>query len=266
MITTRLVGGLGNQLFHYAVGRYLAEKNNTRLLLDTSSFGKYKLHDFSLDKFNIDAEIVNHPRGKIYNEPHFHYYPFTKDQKDNTHLKGYWQTEKYFKDIQDIIWKEVTLKEEFDDYNNRILYKISNSNEGGVSIHIRRADYTKPINQKVHGLLPIEYYKKALETIYVMFKDPDFFIFSDDIAWCKSTLGSLLGEKVTFVENGPDKNHYDLMLMSLCSCHIIANSSFSWWGAWLDKKPDKIVIAPEKWFNISPHNTKDLIPNDWIKI
>jgi hypothetical protein len=131
---------------------------------------------------------------------------------------------------------------------------------------VRMTDYlTDPVTQKKHGTCDSEYYKRALEYITEKVSNPHFYVFSDDMQWTKQNLD--IPQPVCYVDqNSPNMGHVDMYLMSLCRHHIIANSTFSWWGAWLNKNPDKIVIAPKKWFAAAEYNSDDLIPSSWIRI
>lgn len=285
------MGGLGNQMFQYAIGRNLAERNNTNLKLDISWFSQAKeksvLREYKLNFFNIIENIATEKeiRGfkyykKINDWKYFLYNLFfannsiyiTEELKDvskkileknykNIYLDGYWQNEKYFKDTENIIRQEFTLKNKLDIKLDKLIEKIKNSSS--ISIHIRRGDYVhnKKTNS-IHGICSLDYYQKTIKYIDEKIKNPVFFIFSDDIEWSKNNLKTKF--PTIFVEG--NKDNEDLILMSMCKHNIIANSSFSWWGAWLNNNSNKIVIAPQKWFNDSNKNTENLIPNTWIQI
>jgi len=289
MIIVKLIGGLGNQLFQYALGRHLAYILQTELKLDIACFETYKLRTYSLKNFNIQENfatleeirrfkpISRKPidrlifkikqgfnRYSVIKEPYFHFYTEVLKAKDNTYLEGYWQSEKYFKDIEQIIHQEFTVKNELQGKNKEIAQHILDTNS--ISIHIRRGDYvTNPLTNKIHGTCTLEYYHQAVMLIVEKVKSPHFFLFSDDPEWVQRNI--VLEYPTTHVDhNKADKDYEDLRLMSLCKHNIIANSVFSWWGAWLNKNPDKIVIAPKRWFNENSYNTKDLLPEPWIKI
>ena len=264
MIIVKLIGGLGNQLFQYAMARRIAYVNKVHLKLDISSFQNYRLHKYSMSHFSIiedfsSAEEINRVK-KVY-EKSFSFNPNFLQIADNVYLEGYWQSEKYFKDIEDIIRKEYTLKDRVNSITKKISLIVKNKNS--ISIHVRRKDYIlNKQTYKFHGVCSQEYYANAIKKIANMISNPYFFIFSDDKPWTKKHLKIDLPH--TFVtHNGPDKNYEDLKLMSLCKHHIIANSTFSWWGAWLSMNKNKIVIAPKKWFNIPEYNSSDLIPTGW---
>jgi hypothetical protein len=201
------------------------------------------------------------------------YYPekrfsFDKDaleQKNNTYFEGFWQTEKYFKEIENELRKEFTIVKPLSDYSRSISDNIKNTN--AISLHVRRTDYvTHSATNEFHGICSPQYYKDAIDYVVNKVESPHFFIFSDDYDWVTENFKNLK-YPVNFIKNGPEKNHEDLTLMSECKHHIIANSSFSWWGAWLNPKKEKIVIGPKQWFKNSPKaNTVDLFPTGWIRL
>jgi hypothetical protein len=292
MIIIQLIGGLGNQMFQYAAGRAIACRNNTCLKLDTSLFENYMLRSYRLDCFNIvenfatNDEIkhlkpdrsqlfsfcLNKLRQKItpWHEQNViieHAFDFDPDVlkiTGNAYIKGYWQSEKYFFDIAEIIRKDFTFKRGPDEVNKNILSTILRTNS--VSLHIRRGDYvSNPETMETHGVLGIDYYLEALNFIENNVKDPEIFIFSDEISWAKANVRSDL--PLHFIDhNGPEKDYEDLRLMINCKHHIIANSSFSWWGAWLGKNEGNLIVAPAKWFNTKCCNYDDLFPAEWLII
>jgi len=198
-----------------------------------------------------------------------HYYVYDKDILKvgrNVFLQGYWNNEKYFKDIEGLIRKEFEFKRPPVGKNKELIKKIRECDS--VSLHVRRGDYvTDYVTKKLHGTFTQNYYQQAVKTIADKIKNPDFFVFSDDIEWAKKNIK--LKHPTTFVDNndGDYRHHYeDMRLMSACKHNIIANSSFSWWGAWLNANPDKIVIAPQKWLNDPEIDTSDVIPKSWLRI
>ena len=200
-----------------------------------------------------------------YHEKTFAFDPDVFTKKPTVYFDGFWQTEKYFMNIADQIRNEIQLKMPFEIYSQEISETIFKSNS--VSIHVRRTVFVSdPMISAFHGSCSLEYYKAAVEHICRNVKNPSFFLFSDDHEWVEENFKWLPGEH-TVVKNGIEKNYEDMILMSQCKHHIIANSSFSWWGAWLNPRKDKIVIAPKRWFANAPKNdTKDLIPDGWIKM
>jgi len=224
----------------------------------TSFFSK-----FGIEAFRFKQRNSTH-QPHLFIEPHFHFDQNFLNLQDNVYLDGYWQSERYFKDIEEIISKEFTVKEPLAGKNLELGNKIHSCES--VSLHIRRGDYVSdPKMAKIHGVSPLEYYYTAIQNLTDHLTDPHFFIFSDDPKWVDNNLH--IPHPFTLVyHNGPEAAHEDLRLMSFCKNHIIANSSFSWWGAWLSPNSDKIVITPKRWFNSDGYKTKDLIPDGWIRI
>ncbi|MDT8316998.1 MAG: alpha-1,2-fucosyltransferase [bacterium] len=292
MIIVKLMGGLGNQMFQYAAARRLAHFNNTSLKMDLNWFDNnhevYTSREYVLDKFEIQADLAadedikalkvgKHERRRSFFgkkemtvatsyvvEKYFHFDPEILNLTDNIYLEGYWQSEKYFIDIKDIIYKEFEVKVRPEEETLEMADWIESSES--VSLHIRRGDYvSNPATRKIHGVCDLDYYSRCVKQITETVKDPHFFIFSDDCEWAKKNLK--LSYPMTIISNnGAGRECEDLRLMSKCKHQIIANSSFSWWGGWLNHNPDKIVIAPKKWFNKSNANTNDIIPGGWIKL
>jgi len=292
MIITRLIGGLGNQMFQYAAGRRTAIANKAELKLDITGYDHQvgiTPRKYMLDIFNIHASIVSKQEIKLFNNYskniiqrnlhrivsslfRRHYFRQKSsgfDHKflsisDNSYLDGHWGSEKYFSDIGDVIRKEFMLKNSPNKKNSQLIQRINNCNS--VSIHVRRSDY---VNDKkthdFHGVCGLDYYKKAVSFITKKVPNTVFFIFSDDPTWCKQNL-RLPYSTIYVTHNLGNKDYEDMRLMSTCKHNIIANSSFSWWGAWLNSHKNKMIIAPNKWFNIPTINTRDLIPQSWIKI
>lgn len=284
MITTKLIGGLGNQMFQYAAGRRAAYVNNTSLKLDITGYDnqkditkrEYMLHIFRIDEQFVTKEEIAEFKKPIsllarffsrqiplyVKEKYFHFDPKVLSAPDNAYLEGYWVSEKYFEDISDVIRKEFTFKSKPDRKNRELLKQISACNS--ISIHVRRGDYvTDRDTHKFHGVCGLDYYKKAVSYIIGKVINPVFFIFSDDSGWCKDNLH--LHYQTKYVTHNLSINHCeDMRLMSACKHNIIANSSFSWWGAWLNENPDKTVIAPRQWFRDMTINTTTFIPDSWM--
>lgn len=291
MIIVKIIGGLGNQMFTYACGRRLAEKHNTELLLELDSFNDYKW-PFVLDNFNIKAKINDCVETKYFTigaritnrilgkkkmcsiggiKPVWEYKaafnPEIMELQDNVFLDGYWGSEKYFKDITDIIKREFTLKSLFSENTQLWKYKIK-SEEMPVSIHIRRGDYLESaLNRQIYAQMPVGYYYRGLELIREKVNVSALFVFSNDIAWCRENFDF---DIPVYYVTGNDEfhGHEDMYLMSLCKHNIVANSTFSWWGAWLNRNEEKIVICPKKYYNIQDlwHDSSDIWPDKWIQI
>jgi hypothetical protein len=290
MIIVQLIGGLGNQMFQYAIGYRLAKLSGTALKLDIAGFEKYKLHKVAIHHLNVDYKDLVIPKNEINKLVHsygiknwFKKYgilqPKIKIIKDkeqgyreevikkyneDVYLEGFWQSEKYFKPVEDEIRKRLQVITPPSPANQQILSKIKSTN--AVSVHIRRADYvTNPKTLAFHGACSMDYYKQATDIIKSKTSNPHFFIFSDDIEWAKQNID--FGTAQYFADiNDADTNYEDLRLMYSCNHYVIANSSFSWWGAWLNPSKEKIVVAPQKWFNNPAFNGSDIVPDSWVKI
>lgn len=295
MIITKLIGGLGNQMFQYAAGRRAAHFNNTNLKLDIAGYEeqegitprKYMLYIFNIKedfvkpnetqrlkalgrnfftKFlsKLTKRIIPYYKQSYIQQKFFQFDSNILMISDNTYLEGYWASEKYFKDIKDIIFKEFTLKEKPNKKNKQVLDKIKESNS--VSIHFRRGDYVSDKKtQEYHGICSLDYYHKAASIIAGKIRNPYFFVFSDDPNWVMRNF-KIKYPLIVVDHNTGKRDCEDLRLMSACKHNIIANSSFSWWGAWLNRNLNKIVIAPKQWFKEKSINTNDLIPKSWTKI
>lgn len=260
MVVSKLQGGLANQIFQWAHGYSLSLEYNTPLYLDLSYYKNQTnvtKRSFSLDKFsNLKYSIFSNFENKNYRHitDNFHFKKLHIDEKVDYYLDGYWQSEKYFninseKIIENLLYTDSQKKELFS--------KFPQLESNSLSIHIRRTDYLS--SNGFHPVCPISYYENAINLIggydYI-------FVFSDDINWCKN---NLIFENIIFVENQNDLE--DLYTMSLCKNNIIANSSFSWWGAYLNLNSNKKIICPSNWFGSHTGiNTTDIYPNKWIKL
>jgi hypothetical protein len=292
VIISQIIGGLGNQMFQYAVGRAISAERGDSFKLDISGFANYSLHQgFELQRiFNcpvqiaaesdvrqilgwqflpIIRKIIKHSslvlirKSGYIVEPYFHYWPeITKIPKD-CYLTGYWQSEKYFKKSSSLIRVDFTFNYPLENYNAELADQIDQVN--AVSLHVRRGDYVNNAKTSAtHGLCSLDYYRAAIQHIIKQVENPHFFVFSDDIAWVKNNLK--IDSPHQFVDhNSGEESYNDMRLMSLCKHNIIANSSFSWWAAWLNTNPQKIVIAPQNWFS-KKVNISDLIPCGWIRM
>jgi hypothetical protein len=290
IVVVRLNGGLGNQLFQYAAARRLALVSGLRLKLDLGALGRrlhlhtnrsYRLgHLQIVEDFASPADVSRLKRSSVASlfeeltrrrhrrhvrERHFHFDPDILEIRSEVYLAGYWQSEKYFADIAPTIRAEVSVREAPTGENLRLLELI----EGGdsVGIHVRRGDYVTNLkSRRLHGnCCPPDYYRAGMEEIGRRARDPRFFVFSDDIPWARENLR--IDGPTWFVDhNGPDEDYQDLRLLSRCRHHIIANSSFSWWGAWLGAHDDQIVVAPRRWFASGKRRTHDLCPARWLKM
>jgi hypothetical protein len=294
LIIVNLKGGLGNQLFQYAAARMLSVHHKTSLKLDTSHFEIAKLRTYCLKYFCIQENFAtpkeigalkwtsryaltrsnflgkpfrvierNFRRSILYEGRLRPYNPNILKTPTDVYLDGYWQSERYFANIENVIRREFTFKSQPKSKNEEIAREISKSNS--VSIHVRRGDFVLERKNRMFYTCGTGYYEDCIALIKEKVQNPRFFVFSDDFSWPKQNLR--LAYPTTFVtHNDATAVHEDLQLMSLCKHNIIANSTLSWWGAWLNMNTDKIVLAPKKWFNYPRFDTRDLLPQDWIKM
>jgi len=307
-LVVQLVGGLGNQLFQYAAARKIALAYNLNLKIDkiTSYSNALSERIYGLSHFKIQGDLVNfHELEYIRKKGRYcrygiklisHFYK--QSDKLNTlrlfcpgylyldeanvydyllgakgrinkdiYLQGYFASEKYFIDIREIILEEVKSKSMYSAKTQLMAEQTRNSNS--ISLHVRRGDYVnKPSTSKVFASCTIEYYLKAIDIITKSIDKPHLYIFSDEPRWVKENMN--FEYPTTYISHNTTNDYEDLFLMSQCKHNIIANSTFSWWGAWLNINPDKIVIAPKIWFkNLQDNNRinfSDLYPQQWIKI
>jgi hypothetical protein len=285
MILIRLHGGLGNQMFQYALGRSLSLAHNTSFKVDTSylrtanqSGRSLRLQGFCVTLNEADRKeilpytntvrktldrVLPVSKKKYVHEVSARY---KKEITTNTdaYFDGHWTSEKYFIDSQDTIRKDFQLKNPFGPTAHTISKQIK-AEKVPVSVHIRRGDYVSI--QKIanrHGVLPLSYYEAATDHIVHTFPQAHFFVFSDDIAWAKENYPKKY--PVTFVSGSGIEDYEELVLMSTCAHNIIANSTFSWWSAWLNQNPTKIVIAPKQWVTDPSIDTADILPETWTKL
>lgn len=296
MVIVQLMGGLGNQMFQYALGKSLAIANNTTLKVDTSVLLDHRsgVHvvnrNYELDIFRLHVErasswdiwrynthslsIPGKIAGRLYKivagdltirERHFHFDETIPVMKGDIYLSGTWQSYKYWQNEKEI-------RSDFQ-FNHKLEGSAISLAERidrvpSVCLHVRRTDYiTVKGSKDTMGFIGLDYYVKAIAQLNNMYSGLHYFIFSDDIEWCRENL-VFIPAPVTFVSNQYDgaKPSIDLALMSTCKHFIIPNSTFSWWAAWLSGNANKTVIAPQKWMNDKTLDTKDLIPERWIRL
>ena len=260
------MGRLCNQMFQYAALKGIARKTGVDCCIPhytqavDDGIGNM-LRTELFDSFDLDVtvKLLDNGHAPVVNERHFHFdEELFKMCPDHVDLRGYFQTEKYFKHIEKEIRSDFTFKDEILNPCKEMIESVENP----IALHVRRGDYIK--NAENHFNLPRAYYEAALGKFDA---NRNVIVFSDDPVWCHDE-GTFADDRFIISEN--DDNRVDLCLMSLCDDFIIANSSYSWWGAWLSGNKDKTVIAPAQWFGktgyTKDHNTKDLIPNDWTII
>jgi hypothetical protein len=291
LIIVKLQGGLGNQMFQYAFGRALSLAYGRELFLDLTALTgtiprpgvtrrKYELAAFPIKAKIADQRklerVVAYPANRIDTlkfkvfklgrlVKHYVEKDFSYDETIGVlsfravYFTGFWQSEKYFKRIADQIREDLFPPVPQDEGNIAWRNLIKNTN--AVAVHVRRGDY---VGNNTHPVCDNTYYEKAIALITKMTGNPTFFLFSDDMDWVRDHL--ITNCKKYYIDHNRINIAADLYLMSQCKHHIIANSSFSWWGAWLGAAPGKIIIAPRKWFHNPLTDTKDLLPKDWIAI
>jgi hypothetical protein len=292
MIIVRLMGGLGNQMFQYALGSALSLKNNSVLkldlafLLDRTAKKNFMFRDFDLPIFNIRANIASPEEVKTY----YNFYnrarkkllpnelgnPYIKEKVNyfdpailtaggNCYLHGHWGSEKYFKEYEAKIRQDFTFKAPLTPLGRQLADEIQNTT--AVCLNVRRGDYvTNPEVGKILSLTGIDYFRKAIDLMRSKVHNPHFFVFSDDQQWVNENIRIDLPMTIVDDRYNGEKYGEKLHLMSLCKHFIIPNSSFAWWGAWLSSNRGKIVVTPEKWFVSSDYDSKDIRPEGWLAI
>lgn len=294
-MTVTLCGGLGNQLFQYATARAVAIRCNAPLVLDLSWFDevlatpnvtprKYALGPFSLPVHLVHARPTNRQRssqltrflgrlgrrlgvkadGDKFVEASYCFDDRVMHLHTPVQLTGYWQSPHYFSDAASQIREDIGTFGELTDSCVELMNNIRATDS--ICIHVRRGDYVSNKEaSSFHGLCSLDYYKKGVNHVAHGLKSPHGFVFSDDPTWVRESLNIDVDFTVVDV-NSVDEPHLDLWLMSACNHFVIANSSLSWWGAWLSTSAGKRVIAPVQWFSDQTIDTTDLIPDDWVRL
>lgn len=293
MILIKLQGGLGNQMFQYAFANILAKKNKSKIIIEDSIYSLtekkegYTPRNFELSIFNNEYVFaqktdillfeklsfidkvkrkfnLNYP--KKFNENTFEYSRKAISLKSPVFAKGYFQSFKYYIGFEQYIKSLFVFPIDKLSSKNIDLIPILKK-QNTVAIHIRRGDYvTDSLTNQFHGTCNLDYYIKAITLIISQIENPTFVFFSDDSEWVKANFGNFTFDKIFIDDNKGLDSWRDMYLMSICSHNIIANSSFSWWGAWLNNNPKKKVIAPKKWFQAKEIDINSIIPSEWITI
>ncbi len=288
MIVSRISGGLGNQMFQYAFGLYQAQRNHTELVLDCSALTQDPSRTYVLDRWKLEARVASDDQRQLFPRRYggrgwsnvwrgrvplrfVRERPFGFQAKylscgGGVYLDGYWQSERYFPNLRE------QLQSQFQPSDSQGISKesiaIARRMEQGpsVSLHVRRGDYVQnPITLKIHGVCTSGYYRACVEALLERFEKLHLYVFSDDHPWCKQHLRYSC--PMTHVDhNGPAEAHEDLWLMTRCRHHIVANSTFSWWGAWLRVDESGTVYAPERWFLDARFNSRSIVPATWKKM
>jgi glycosyl transferase family 11 len=289
MIIVRCMGGLGNQMFQYALGRCLAIRHRETLRLDLSLYQGRPLRSFELDHYAVKyrkatlcdlgrfvnlgsrVRILSAPwrlldrgRCRVVHERFFHFDPTVLESGNHVLLEGYWQSASYFESIASDLRKELTPTAALEEAEAALAARIAAAN--AVAIHVRGGDYlSDPAANRTLGACPPEYYRAALAHVRDRIQNPTVFVFSDDPARARSVIPVDAG--ITFVEGGMESRAWvDQHLMSRCRHQVIANSTFSWWAAWLNPFAGKIVVAPREWFRNGASDTRDLFPPNWVTL
>jgi hypothetical protein len=297
MITVQLMGGIGNQMFQYAFARRLSYENKMPLRMDIVTgfkndpykrkyaLGGLRIHEQFVrageipwcmrsgglvrrSAFLCQSVVPASRRSIITEKREFVFDAKSLTRKRSVYVFGYWQSEKYFEPIEHILQSEFALKHPPLGRTLELMKELQECSS--VSIHVRRlhgiAD-GKPLAYDInlHGACSLGYYEQAVEIIKSRVRNPQFIIFSDDPQWCKEHLNIASTAKFA-ADEGVVSDAEELQLMSFCQHHIISNSTFGWWGAWLGNNSGKVVIAPSRWFNSGRHRTPDLLPSGWITI
>lgn len=296
MMIVRLIGGLGNKLFQYAVGKQLSVKNKIPLKIDLSCYQDgqergYKLHYFNIeDPIASQAEVdkfLNIWESKALYAKLYRAYQYSLPKYKRSYykeggywvyedvlmkistpvfLEGFWQHQKYFENLHPQVLQAITLKEAYKPAGYSIISQIE-QDDSSVAMHIRRGDYVSdPNNLSFFGVMPVSYYQRAVAHICSKVKNPTFYVFSDDLDWVKDNIK--IQEPMLFVDiAGGKKDYLELDTMRKCRHNIIANSSFSWWGAYLNNNPTKIVVAPAQWAADDNYNSYLQVQfPSWIKL
>lgn len=291
MIIVKLQGGLGNQMFQHSFGKKIALKTNAPLKYDVSwysqNFNDVTRREILISLFEMPFNVMSSNNVFIRTEKSSLFEIIKKrisgnyvcnilkegdlswdrkiEKRGHFYVEGYWQNYKYFNEIKELLEKDFRFPEYKNEPDKEMAENIKNSNS--VGIHIRRGDYSNnPRINQYHGTCSLEYYQKASQTLEKKFSNLKYFLFSDDPEWVNDNFNFLHNFKI--VSDGKRSELDEMHLLSDCKHQIIANSSFSWWGAWLNKNSEKVIIAPERWFldEEKQKQSKNITPDEWIKL
>ncbi|MGL6298362.1 MAG: alpha-1,2-fucosyltransferase [Methanobacteriaceae archaeon] len=281
MITVNITGGLGNQLFQYATARSLSKNMKTKLYLDLSHYNssslpnhvKYYLNHFNIKTSGIKGDLKWRINSKISGEEerfedysdvyeNYSYKKNIEDLKGNIYLDGYWANESYFIENEEVIRDDLKIVTPPSKENKSFMKELEGEN--GVALSVRRGDYLEPYFKAQFGFCTLSYYEKAINKISSKIDNPKFYVFSDDPEWVMDKIKIKYPTKYISHNYKKGKYYEDLRLMSLCKHFIMANSTFSWWGAWLSQNKNKIVVGPEPWLNNYIPN--EMMPKKWLKV
>ncbi|HSC54395.1 MAG TPA: alpha-1,2-fucosyltransferase [Phnomibacter sp.] len=290
MIVVKLQGGLGNQMFQYAIGKAMATRLHCsfyfdhRFLDDRSANANWTFRTFDLDVFGLPERRADTQTlasffsnsswlknkgvqlgwlkpNQVIKERHFHYDGHLQYARGHLYLDGYWQSPKYFENVQDELRKELRIVIPTEPGSGDLLNRIRNCNS--VCINVRRGDF---LSNSFHAVCSENYFENAISYMQKNISDPIFFVFSDDKDWAQQVFGEMGNAVIVGEIHDGLKYSNKLMLMAACKHFIIPNSSFAWWAVWLANQKDNIVIAPQTWFNDPAWDTRDLVPEHWIRL
>lgn len=286
MIVTRIFGGLGNQMFQYAFGLYLSNRSRTELVLDCSALAVDPLRDYMLDRWTIDARLASEDQRQLFPRRYGGWglknlwwarmplrrvreRPFGFREKylacgNNVYLDGYWQSEQFFPNLRERLQTLFQPSRPINEESTAIARQMEKVS--AASLHVRRGDFVQSkVIFETHGTCPLGYYQTCVADLLERNQKLQIFIFSDDHEWCRQNL-HFACPTIHVDHNGDGKMHEDLWLMTQCRHHILANSSFSWWGAWLRADESGTVYAPERWFRNDRYDSQSIIPATWRKM
>jgi hypothetical protein len=285
----KIFQGLGNQFFQYALARSLEERHQISCRLDVSWFKENSKHRaFGLDRFNTkyvvasEEEIYNVKNGifadrlrnfffqrtlylkPYYKQPYFLenlriYDPNIVKINSRTYVEGYFSSELFFKEIRTILVKELTLRAQPNQRNKELMSRMAD--EPSVCLSVRRGDF---VNHPLHDVCGLDYFQEGIAYFKKLLKDPVFYIFSDDNEWVRDHLK--ISEKHHFITHNYPDYYEDFRLMQCCKHHLIPNSTFSWWAAWISNHPEKKVVAPKIWLKTDEIDYSYFLPDEWVKI
>lgn len=289
MITVKLAGGLGNQMFQYALGRSLSLRYGVALaldlsfLLDRSNGNSYVYRDYYLNMFDISVDKFiekspihhvirnkfaekfrfNFPGVRV--ESQFNFNSTALNCGENCYYSGYWQSPKYFLESEECLRSDFTFLSTIKTSSQALLDRIKDSNS--VCLNVRRGDY---VGNKLHGVCTVKYYHYALEQLFQRTNNPTVFVFSDDVEWCRANLRipyehMFVGHEHAHTTEFKNFDAY-FYIMSKCRHYIIPNSTFAWWAVWLNGRKDNVVIVPNRWFNDPNINAEELYEQTWIRV
>lgn len=287
MVIVSLLGGLGNQLFQYAFGQRLANQWRVPLALDgfllssrwLATVRHYTPRPYELGIFGLEPPTVSplnllRATVPLFSDTHLlrekagldKTLPDQRPPARRVFCLGYWQSELYFKTAESVVREQLQFRRLPSAYSQRVATQIAAA-PNSVFVHVRRGDYVYNANaSRYHGFCGEAYYRRAIVHVRERVVDARFFVFSDDLPWVKRQLGDVLGP-ATYVDGntGPD-SWQDMYLMQHCRHAIVANSSFSWWGAWLNPEPNRLVVAPQNWFAVDKPGYPAIVPPRWITL